>query len=128
MNVPYTDPEQIQTYWEARSNPKIPSDAPQPRNQILKAGIACGNFGGTFEGKIDKVCVHDRKLGREEIADLAAGRLVESALVAHYAFDGSMRDSAGGRDAIASDGTCRPLHEREAHTPAVQRCSVALIL
>jgi len=104
MNVPFTDPEQIRAYWQARGVSDIPSDAPRPKDPVLKIGMACPNFGGMFGGNIDDVCLYDRTLNGEDIARLAAGEVVDSTLVANYRFNRSTEDSAGGKPALLREG------------------------
>ena len=104
MDVPFSNAEHIRAYWKAREAPAIPSDAPRPENPVLKIGAACPNFGWMFEGNIDYVGIYDRKLSRDDIARLAAGKAVDRALVANYRFNRSVADSAGGRPAIRHEG------------------------
>jgi hypothetical protein len=107
MDVPFSNPEHIRTYW-AHWGPRvaraIPSDAPQPKNPILKIGAASPDFGGMFEGNIDHVGIYNRKLGRDDLALLAAGKAVDAALVANYRFNRSMADSAGEKSALGHEG------------------------
>jgi len=100
MDVPFSDPEHIRAYWEAREARAIPSDAPRPKNPILKIGAACPNFGGMFEGNIDDICIYNRKLSGNEIARLMTGKVADATLVANYRFNRNVKDSAGGKSAI----------------------------
>ncbi|MCG7851643.1 MAG: alpha-L-fucosidase, partial [Methanosarcinaceae archaeon] len=113
MKVPYTDPEQIQSYWEARKTPKLPPDVPQLKNPVLKLGTTCPNFGGMFEGNIDDVCIYNRTLSTADIARLAAGKAVDTTGAANYRFNRSVEDSAGGRPALAHEGAGFSSHSRE---------------
>ena len=113
MKVPFTDPEQIRSYWETRGVSDIPSDAPRLKDPVLKIGMACPNFGGMFGGNIDDVCLYDRTLNGEDIARLAAGEVVDSTLVANYRFNRSTKDSAGGKPALPHEGTGFSSHSRE---------------
>ncbi|RLG58727.1 MAG: hypothetical protein DRN95_03845 [Candidatus Hydrothermarchaeota archaeon] len=113
MDVPFTNPEQIQAYREARKAPRFPSDAPRLKNPVLKIGTACGNFGGRFEGNVDNVCIYRKKLSRAEIANLAAGKVVERALAANYKFNQSLLDSAGGKPALPYEGAGFSSNSRE---------------
>jgi len=113
MAAPFTDPEQIRAYWEARGVSRIPSDAPRPKDPVLKLGMACPNFGGMFEGHIDDVCLYNRTLSAEDIARLAAGRGVDTTLIANYRFNRSAVDSAGGKPALRHGGAGFSSHSRE---------------
>ena len=93
MDVPFY----IRAYWKAREAPAIPSDAPRPKNPILKIGAASPNFGSMFEGSIDQVGIYNRKLSREDLVRLAAGKAVDAALVANYQFNPSTADGVGGK-------------------------------
>jgi len=107
MDVPYLDEEHIRTYWaywKPRVAPAIPSDAPRPKDPILKIGAASPNFGGMFEGNVDHISIYDRKLSKDDIARLAAGKAVDTVLVANYRLNRSMADSAGGKPAIRHEG------------------------
>ena len=104
MDVPFSNEEHIRAYWKARLAPAIPSDAPRPKSPVVKIGAACPNFGGMFEGNIDNVCIYNRKLSRDEMARLAAGKVVETTLAANYKFNQSMADAVGGKSALAHDG------------------------
>jgi len=113
MDVPFTDPEQIQAYWEARKAPKFPADAPRLKDPVLKLGTACGNFGGTFKGHIDNVCIYNKTLSEDDIATLAAGEVVDTALAANYRFNRSVKDSAGGKPALLQEGAGFSFDSRE---------------
>ena len=104
VRVPYLNAEHIRAYWaywKPRVAPAIASDAPRPENPILKIGAACPDFGGRFEGSIDQVGIYNRKLSREDLVRLAAGKAVDTALVANYRFNRSMADAVGGKSALA---------------------------
>jgi hypothetical protein len=104
MDVPFSNAEHIRAYWahwKPRVAPTIPSDAPRRKNPILKIGAASPNFGGMFEGNIDHVGIYNRKLCRDDLARLAAGKAVDAALVANYRFNRSMADAASGKSALA---------------------------
>ena len=100
VKVPFSNTEHILAYRKARELPDIPSGAPRPKNPGLKVGAACPDFGGMFEGNIDDVCIYDRKLSRNEIALLAAGKVVDTTPVSNYRFNRSVEDSASGRPAL----------------------------
>jgi hypothetical protein len=107
MDVPFSNAEHIRAYWahwKLRVAPAIPSDAPRPKNPILKIGAASPNFGGMFEGNIDHVGIYNRKLCRDDLARLAAGKAVDAALVANYRFNRNMADSVGGKSALGHEG------------------------
>jgi len=97
MDVPFSNAEHILAYRKAREVRAIPSDAPRPKNPVVKIGAACPNFGGMFEGNIDNVCFYNRKLSRDEMARLAAGKVVDKTLVANYKFNQSEEDSVTGK-------------------------------
>ena len=104
MDVPFSNAEHIRAYRKAREVPAIPSDAPRAENPVMKIGAAGPNFGGMFEGNIDDVCIYNSKLSRDDITRLAAGKAVETTLVANYRFNRSVEDSAGGKPALRHEG------------------------
>jgi len=104
MDVPFSNAEHIMASRKAREVRAIPSDAPRPKDPILKIGAASPNFGGMFEGNVDNVCIYNRKLSRDEVSRLAAGKVVGGTLAANYRFNRSMADAAGGKSALAHDG------------------------
>lgn len=104
MDVPFARRDDMQSDGDADARPEVPSDVPQLRHAVLKIGAASPNFGGWFEGEIDTVCIYNRKLNGQEVAQLAQGELVRPGLSASYGFDGSTEDTVGGKPAIRHGG------------------------
>ncbi|MCF7958112.1 MAG: LamG domain-containing protein, partial [Phycisphaerae bacterium] len=100
MDVPYSDAEQILAWEKKWKTPNIPSDVPRSKDPVLKIGTACPNADAMFEGNIDDLSIFNRKLNKDEIAALAAGRPVETARIANYKFNQNFTDSTGGKPAI----------------------------